>query len=396
LPGDDQFQAAPALRKKLALSRRHPEDHVNQQIIMPNVISMARQAVRGVPYLQKELGRRLSLSTSKALTTPMTYYVIFSGRCNLACTFCTIYTAVEPILSAETMLRIVREARDLSGTGFNISLSGGEPTIYKPLYDTLALAHQLGVNFGFTTNGLALTKSNCERLLSHDPFNINVSLESVDPQINESLRPMKDGTKRTLEGIDNLLAEKQRSGSRVSVIVKPTIMEQNYRGLPALVRHFGTDSKIQIHFQPYVGDANKPFWIKDIKEFHGVLNELQELRRQGYPIILNDRHLEGFLEYFTSPPTTGNIRHLDLGGHKRNCDIGLRSMFVFPNGDVHFCDYLGQPIGNIYKHSLSDIYYGATAGDQRKTMIYCNIDCQQTCKRPISLWVKARAFLRMG
>jgi organic radical activating enzyme len=83
-------------------------------------------------------------------------------------------------------VRIVREAKSLSGTGFNISLSGGEPMIYKPLYETLALAHQLGVNFGFTTNGLGLTKSNCEKLLSHDPFNISVSLESVDARINES------------------------------------------------------------------------------------------------------------------------------------------------------------------------------------------------------------------
>jgi MoaA/NifB/PqqE/SkfB family radical SAM enzyme len=363
---------------------------------MPNVVSVARQAVRGVPYLQKELSRRLSLSTGKVFSTPMTYYVIFSGRCNLACTFCTIYTAVEPILSAETMLRIVREAKDLSGKGFNISLNGGEPTIYKPLYDTLALAHELGVNFGFTTNGLALGKSNCQKLLAHDPFNINVSLESVDPKINESLRPAENGTKRTLEGIDNLLAEKERVGSRVSIIVKPTIMEQNYRGLPALVRHFGTSSKIQIHFQPYAGDVNKPFWIKDISEFRGVLNELMQLRHQGYPIILNDRQLEGFLEYFTTPPLTGALRHLDLGGEKRNCDIGLRSMFIYPNGDVFFCDYLGHPIGNLYKQSLSEIYYGATAGAQRKTMIYCNIDCQQTCKRPIPLLVKASAFLRMG
>src|SRR5208282_2868416 len=139
----------------------------------------------------------------------------------------------------------------LSGTGFNISLSGGEPMIFKPLYDTLALAQALGVNFGFTTNGLGLTKGNCQKLLSHNPFNINVSLESVDPAVNESLRPMKDGTRRTLEGIENLLAEKERTGARVSIIVKPTIMEQNYRGLPALIRHFGKNSKVQINFQPY-------------------------------------------------------------------------------------------------------------------------------------------------
>ena len=336
------------------------------------------------------------MSTGKVLATPMTYYVIFSGRCNLECTFCTIYKEVEPILTAEQMFRIVREAKALSGTGFNISLSGGEPMIFKPLYDTLALAHELGVNFGFTTNGLGLTKGNCERLLSHNPFNINVSLESVDPKVNESLRPMKEGTRRTLEGIENLLAEKERTKARVSIIVKPTIMEQNYRGLPALVRHFGKNAKVQVNFQPYVGEIKQPFWIKDLAALKGVLDEIRDLQRQGYSVIASDRQLNGFLEYFAAPPQMGNMRHLDLGGAKRNCDIGLRSMFIYANGDVHFCDYLGRAIGNIHKQSLSEIYYGTTAGGQRKEMIYCNIDCQQTCKRPIPLWVKARAFLRMG
>ncbi|MGA2747410.1 MAG: radical SAM protein [Verrucomicrobiota bacterium] len=357
---------------------------------------MAKQAVRGLPYLQKELSRRLSLSTGKVLATPMTYYVIFSGRCNLECTFCTIYKEVDPILSAETMFRIVRETKELSGKGYNISLSGGEPMIFKPLYDTLALAQKLRVNFGFTTNGLGLTNGNVQKLLAYDPFNINVSLESVDPKINESLRPMKDGTRRTLEGIDNLLAEKDRTGSRVSIIVKPTIMEQNYSGLPALVRHFGKNSKVQISFQPYVGEIDKPFWIKDLEAFKGVLDEIRDLQRQGYSVVASDRALTGFLDYFSDPPQVGNMRRFDLGGAKRNCDIGLRSMFIYANGDVHFCDFLERAIGNVHKNSLSDIYYGTTAGGQRKEMIYCNIDCQQTCKRPIPLLVKARAFLRMG
>jgi hypothetical protein len=57
---------------------------------------------------------------------------------------------------------------------------------------------------------------------------------------------------------------------------------------------------------------------------------------------------------------------------------------------------LKKPIGNIHKNTLSEIYYGQTADTQRKVMVRCNIDCQQTCKRPIPLHVKAPAFLRMG
>ena len=352
--------------------------------------------MEGMPYLKKELGRRLSLRTGKVLATPSTYYVIFSGRCNLACPFCTIHKITEPMLSEEVMFRIVREAKELSGSGFNISLSGGEPMIYKPLYKTLELAQQLGVNFGFTTNGLGLTKQNVDRLIAADPFNVNVSLESVDPKINEALRPFPEGTKRTLEGIEVLLEAKRRTGSRVSIIVKPTIMNQNYEGLPDLVRYFGKSGGVQVNFQPYVGQREDPFPVRDLKKLAEVITELKGLLQDGYPIIGNEDTIDGFLAYISNPPTQDGLSYLNLEGRKRNCDIGHRSMFIYFGGDVHFCDFLKQSIGNVHQQSLSEIYYGEIANAQRRGMVHCNIDCMQTCKRPTPLLAKAKAFLRMG
>ena len=355
---------------------------------------IARQVIAGIPYLQKEIARSISLHTGQVLVTPATYYIIFGGRCNLECPFCTIYPRVEPSLTGDEVLRIIRQAKELSGRGFNISLSGGEPTIYKPLFDCLELAHQLGVNFGFTTNGLALTKTNIQRILACDPFNINVSLESVDPKINDSLRPMENSTARTLAAIENLVAEKERIGARVSIIIKPTIMEQNYRGLPELARHFGKNSPVQIHMQPYVGKTGDRFWVQDKANLRRVLDELIALREQGYRLIGDRPQFDRFYEYLSDPPAA-TIRRFDLNGEKRNCDIGLRTLYVEPNGDVFFCDYL-KPIGNIRQNSLSELYYGTNAAGQRKTMITCNIDCQQTCKRKVPVLSKARAFLRMG
>lgn len=335
------------------------------------------------------------MRTGHVFATPSTYYVIFSGKCNLACKFCTIYSQVEPMLTREDMLRIIHQSAELSGSGFNISLSGGEPTIFKPLYECLETSQKMGVNFGFTTNGLAMTKANAQRIISYNPFNINISLESVDPKINEALRPAEHGTRRTLEAVENLAAEKQKTGSRVSLIVKPTIMEQNYRQLPDLVRHFGKTSPVQVNFQPYVGRTGDPFWVQDLKDLRRVLEEIMALQREGYRVIGDAAQFEGFHEYLSNPPVD-QMRFIELGGHKRNCDIGLRSMFIHASGDVYFCDFLKKPIGNIHKNSLAEIYYGDTAGGQRKIMVDCNIDCQQTCKRPIPLTVKARAFLRMG
>ncbi len=360
------------------------------------VARLARQAWRGVPYLEKEVTRSLSLRTGRVWATPQMYYVVFSGRCNVACTFCTIYREVEPMLPGEVMLRIVREARELSGSGFNISLSGGEPLIYRPLYEVLELAHRVGANFGFTTNGYLLTRANVARALSFDPFNINISIESVDPQVNESVRPRKNGTQQTLEGVDNLVMEKRRTGARVSIVVKTTIMDQNYRALPELVRYFSRYPEVQVSLQPYLGPADSGFWVKDLGVLQGVVTELQQLLKTGCRLIADQGTLDGFVSYFGHPPSGNGVARLNLNGKPRGCDIGYRSLSIFPDGAVQFCDLLQRHIGNVHQQSLKDIYYGELARRLRERINHCDIDCQRTCQRSIPLSTKVRAFLRMG
>src|ERR1041385_5527058 len=351
---------------------------------------LAKQLWRGMPYVRKELGRSLSLRTRRVVSTPQLDYVIFSARCNVACTFCTIYKEVEPMLSGEVMLRIVREAAELSGSGFNISLSGGEPLIYQPLYEALELAHQLKVNFGFTTNGYLLTKQNVARALQANLFNINISIEAVDPGVNESVRPRKNGTQQTLEGIDNLVTEKRRTGARVSIIVKTTIMNQNYQALPELVRYFKQYPEVQVSLQPYLGPTDNGFWVANPSEFRRVIGELKQLRNSGCRLISDDGTLDGFVHYFENPPKSNELGRLDLHGKKRGCDIGYRSMGIFPNGSVQFCDLLKRDIGNVHTQSLKDIYYGEVASRLRRRIDYCDIDCQRTCQRAIPITTKAK------
>jgi sulfatase maturation enzyme AslB (radical SAM superfamily) len=80
-------------------------------------------------------------------------------RCNLACLHC--YSSSSPqsadILSPQVLSRALEV---LSEEGFNVvSISGGEPLLYKPLFEVLRFARSLGMTVTLTTNGMLLNEA---------------------------------------------------------------------------------------------------------------------------------------------------------------------------------------------------------------------------------------------
>jgi MoaA/NifB/PqqE/SkfB family radical SAM enzyme len=285
-------------------------------------------------------------------------------------------------------------SKALSGSGYNISVSGGEPLVYQPIYEAMELAHQLGVDFGITTNGSLLTSENIQRILGTNPFNINISLESVDPVVNELLRPSPGGTLKVLRAIDELVREGERLGSRFGLFIKPTITELNYRSLPQMVRHFGRQRKVQINPQNfYLVAGGEQYWVKDVDNLAAVVEELVALRQDGYGLVPTPQDLRNMVPYFRNPPARSVERPPDIP--QKICNIGFRNLFIRADGQAYFCEPMGQ-LGNINGIPFRDLWCGPEANRQRQLALKCRIDCQITCRRPVSLFTKARVYLRMG
>lgn len=66
-----------------------------------------------------------------------------SRQCNLSCLHC--YSSSSPHEKEHLTLKLLCDAiSDAAAEGFNyVSLSGGEPMLYKPLVELLEHAHQL-------------------------------------------------------------------------------------------------------------------------------------------------------------------------------------------------------------------------------------------------------------
>jgi len=131
--------------------------------------------------------------------------------------------------SAVTML--VTGAR--RGDRVNLGFIGGEPLLNRAvLHDAVELAIRLGaergvtVEFGITTNGTLLTKSDIEYLEEHR-FTVTISLDGVG-EVHDRLRKTHHGQgtyARIIDRIGPWLAERRRTHVLARVTVTPINMQ---------------------------------------------------------------------------------------------------------------------------------------------------------------------------
>ena len=132
---------------------------------------------------------------------------------------------------------LMEEVSKLSGKGVLYSFFVGEPLLNRVLlFALMAKAQEVGACFSFTTNGYLLTQEMVEKIVRLSPFNIGVSLESLDPSINETIRPYPNGTNRTLEGFERLRSEIRRQGRATSLNIKVTLTDINHSSALDIVK----------------------------------------------------------------------------------------------------------------------------------------------------------------
>jgi MoaA/NifB/PqqE/SkfB family radical SAM enzyme len=285
-----------------------------------------------------------------------------------------------------------------------VSYMAGEPLLNPHLLDWLRQAAGLGLDLRFTTNGYALDAELAAQLVATNPFNVGVSLESLDPAINEMIRPIPGGTEKTIRAIELLLAERQKQKSRVSINIKCTLTGVNYQSVPDLVRRFGKREGVLITPQPFEvmdgmpEETRRRLWIHDIEGLKRMIAELIRLQKEGYNINAETGNLLDFVKQYEkdSERAATMSKRIVARQDSRPCHIGSYSIFIVDSGDVHLCPH-HAPIGNILgdRASLKEMWYGDRARSERQAIRACRLLCNLSCLRETSLWHKIRTFLKM-
>jgi MoaA/NifB/PqqE/SkfB family radical SAM enzyme len=376
-----------------------------------NLSRLCGKVARGWPYLFKELRAGISNRTGCFIARPRIVHFWRKGPCDGGCIMCHLgYSKgkqreelFHSRIKDEWIPGLLRQIQELGGRGTMVSYMCGEPLLNRSMLDWVEQAKRLRLDFRFTTNGYHVNREMAQRLVAAGLFNLGVSIESLDPAINEQIRPYQNSTDKAVGAIELLLEEKRRQHSPLSLNLKCTLTNVNLESVLDLVQRDGLMEGVIVTPQIFevMGDmppeTAEKLRIRDVSRVEAVVRELKALKAQSYHINADDDALENLVRLCRLDPGQQSTMYgrKVRGENQADCFIGTDNLFI-TDGSVHLCPYF-PPIGDVLNEraSLKEMWRSEPARRVREQIRKCRTLCTMSCTRRMSLAHKVRMFLQM-
>jgi radical SAM protein with 4Fe4S-binding SPASM domain len=219
----------------------------------------------------------------------------------------------------------------------SIDIMGGEPFLVPWISDFVEAGLSKGMSLNISTNGSIPGVFHRFRGISHDHFNIGISLEGSTTEKHNRLTG-SDNFERAIESLKKLI------GFSLDPIVKTVFnreTEDDIQNIVDLVRESG--ETLLYHPDGHIrqkGHRGKILSTNAFSEFH------QKIRRENPDIEVHRVNASCF-EKNSLPP---GVR----------CAGGVRKLSVLPDGAVFPCNLFhhmkGFELGNIFRDCFNDIW----------------------------------------
>lgn len=139
--------------------------------------------------------------------------VLWLGQtCNLRCKFCYFVNRIDSVDHPEHPFMSLEKAKEICSIlvkyfGNNaIDIQGGEPTIYKDIFELVAYCREIGLLPSLITNALTLSnKRICQKFKDAGVRDFLVSVHGLGDVYDEVVGDIPGASKKQLKGIDNCL-----------------------------------------------------------------------------------------------------------------------------------------------------------------------------------------------
>jgi len=259
------------------------------------------------------------------------------GTCALACRYCYPSRTKTGIMSAKMVDRII--------DGLNqseiecVHLTGGEPT--RSPYLEYIIKGLRNKRIYITTN-LADDMELIERLIKdYDVYSVAVSLDSIQPDINDKIRGL---TERVLHHLERLVSFKKANGIKTKIRLHCVISEYNLNSIPELLQWSKKLGLDEVSCQPVsIEENHKDYQMLHLGESHidkiaAVFQEEERLFHSDYA----DSHCKLTLYY---------LKH-------KGCIIedphDLCSLFIDANGQIWNCPKKIKRVNSLFEKSTGE------------------------------------------
>ena len=269
-------------------------------------------------------------------------YWMISSACNLSCRYCfskhTYYSSDNKFVSINTVKNILDE---ISNNFSEVVLTGGEIFLNRNLFEIIKLLKLKKIEVRLITNALLLTKCNLKTISRLGVDSIVVSIDSVNPIVNDKFR---SNTSTITKHIEDLANYEISQKIVIAVVSRANIYYLKDLFNFCLKHHFRLDLV--------------PIDLTDFQKSHAI----QRYKLQNCNTIEKE-YLINFLKFWAKINNTRNdylenfIKLIDSKKIDETtfCPMGTSRFVLTPDGDLYPCFKMINFIGNVYSDNVSEI-----------------------------------------
>jgi MoaA/NifB/PqqE/SkfB family radical SAM enzyme len=356
-----------------------------------------KEGIKNIDSIDLEKIKRLALWVKGKKQYPVMAELYPTQRCNLRCVYCWQRNEEnkEKIKELKTAdwINIIRE---LGKAGTKRALiTGGEPLCRDDISTILEALKKEGIEGHLVTNGTLFDKGLIQLLVNLKWDSVAFSLDSADPEINDSLRG-KDSFKKVIKAIGMFNKAKNGKSSKPLLSINTTLTDKNYKRLPDLVKLAKKLNLAYISILPLVayheqgqklliGKQSKRCLDKSLKEAYNLAD--------GYGIAnsINDIIEKDLIQKSHDMDTVLKDEYCDKNtGFNPVCFHPFVLLTVKEDGSVSPCPVSGIKGERFEKNkNLDSLWFGETFTRFREAMLNHNTpSCCSICCIPKVLETK--------
>ncbi len=256
-----------------------------------------------------------------AVPWPTKVSFILTDLCNLRCRHCYAWKTNERrVLSTELIVDTLDELGEWAGP-YKLFLSGGEPTLHRGLVEIVGAASRKGGFVSIATNGIRIDEKRAEELVLAGLGHADISLDGLTPEVHDLIRGRVGAHARAVRAARLLDRFRREHGKQTYLNLQATITAFNVHELPGLARWIREEGLGQLLLQPLAAPfwsnhdrawlMRSDLWPRDTEAVHAVLDELIQMKRDGWPIDNSVDHIEGIREFYGWAPPAGSETLVD-------------------------------------------------------------------------------------